>query len=68
MDVHSLMALRVRPQLDDAAADADFESKARKVEYVNTDEAHVASFFSRSLPATWSGSNDLDQVAVDGYK
>ena len=45
MDVHSLMALRVRPQLDDAAADADFESKARKVGYVNTDEAHVASSF-----------------------
>ena len=50
-DVHSLMALRVRPQLDDAAADADFESKARKVGYENTDEAHVASSFSRSLPA-----------------
>ena len=51
VDVHSLMALKLGTTLEDAAADADFESKVRKNGYTTTDEANVASSFSRSLPA-----------------
>ena len=51
VDVHSLMALKLGTTLEDAAADADFESKVRKNGYTTIDEANVASSFSRSLPA-----------------
>jgi hypothetical protein len=50
-DIHSLMALKMGVTLDDAAADADFESKVRKNGYAHTEEARVASSFSRSLPS-----------------
>ena len=60
MDVHSLMALRVKLQLEDAAADADFESKVRKNGYVNVDEAQVASSFSRSLPAFFGNPTPIE--------
>jgi hypothetical protein len=49
-DIHSVMALKLGVTLDDAAADADFESKVRKNGYAHTEEARVASSFSRSLP------------------
>jgi hypothetical protein len=51
VDVHSLMALKLGTTLEDAAADADFESKVRKNGYTTIDEANVASSFSRSLPS-----------------
>ncbi|KAI2492591.1 hypothetical protein MHU86_21975 [Fragilaria crotonensis] len=50
-DIHSVMALKMGVTLDDAAADADFESKVRKNGYAHTEEARVASSFSRSLPS-----------------
>ena len=51
VDEHSLMALKLGTTLEDAAADADFESKVRKNGYTTIDEANVASSFSRSLPS-----------------
>jgi hypothetical protein len=51
VDVHSLMALKLGTTLEDAAADADFESKVRKNGYTTIDEANLASSFSRSLPS-----------------
>ena len=50
-DIHSVMALKLGVTLDDAAADADFESKVRRNGYAHTEEARVASSFSRSLPS-----------------
>jgi hypothetical protein len=68
MDVHSLMALKVKTTLDDAAADADFESKVRKIGYTTTDEAIVASSFSRSLPAFFGKPSPIEARKLPALK
>jgi hypothetical protein len=68
MDVHSLMALKVKATLEDAAADADFESKVRKIGYTTTDEANVASSFSRSLPAFFGKPTPIEARKLPALK
>ena len=68
VDVHSLMALKLGTTLEDAAADADFESKVRKNGYTTIDEANVASSFSRSLPAFFGKPSPTESRKLPALK